>query len=492
MSKSSFARKADAASRRLLASGLSRLAALAPAADLVVFNPLAWTRQDLVVTESAGAVQDLATKQEWPCQALPEGGACFIAPDLPAIGYRSYRQAASARPVDNAVRFSEGQMENEFYRVSLEGRTGALKSILDKETGRELVDPQSEYGLGEMIYVSGGEGSSAMHFGGPAPKLAIHRPQAARVRQTNGPVFGELESQAQGEKLPSIVLRVRLYHGLKRIDLNYEFDKEETYAKEAVYIAFPFALDLAGGGLWLEYPDAITEPLKDQHSTSCRGWYAVQRWLAASDGQATVVLSPLDTPLVALGGLTGSTWPRELALKRAHVFAYVMNNYWDTNYKASQGGRHVFRFSLTSAPGGFSRRDALTRGWEMFSPPVAQRGALPHEPSILGPAGPLVGLEPAGLPLLAFKQAEDAKGFVLRLCDFAGAGGEAKLTFPKPAGEAFLCNLVEAGAVSQEARGKTGALPPSPLLSEAGASGRKSFLVPLKRFGLATVKVRFE
>jgi len=355
-----------------------------------------------------------------------------------------------------------------------------------------LVDPQSECGLGEMIYISGGEGSSAMHPGGPPPKLAVHRPQAVRVRQTNGPVFGELESQAQGEKLPSIVLRVRLYHGLKRLDLNYEFDKEETYAKEAVYIAFPFALDLAGGGLWLEYPDAITEPLKDQHATACRGWYAVQRWLAASDGQATVVLSPLDTPLITLGGMTGSAWPRQLALERAHVFAYVMNNYWDTNYKASQGGRHLFRFSLTSAPGGFSRRDALTRGWEMFSPPVAQRGAAPHEPAILGLAGPLVSLEPAGLPLLAFKQAEDAKGFVLRLCDFADAGGQAKLTLPKPAGEAVLCNLVEANAASQESGGKPGAPPPSPILSEAGASGRKTVVVPLKPFGLATVKVRFE
>ena len=56
--------------------------------------------------------------------------------------------------------------------------------------------------------------------------------------------------------------------------------------------------------------------------------------------------------------MTASTWPRTLSLKRAHVFAYIMNNYWYTNYKASQGGRQVFRFSLTSARGGFSKRDA--------------------------------------------------------------------------------------------------------------------------------------
>ena len=58
------------------------------------------------------------------------------------------------------------------------------------------------------------------------------------------------------------------------------------------------------------------------------------------------MLSPLDSPLVTLGGLTASTWPRQLSLKRAHVFAYVMNNYWYTNYKASQGGPLTFSFSV--------------------------------------------------------------------------------------------------------------------------------------------------
>jgi alpha-mannosidase len=272
---------------------------------------------------------------------------------------------------------------------------------------------------------------------------------------------------------PKITLRVRLYKGLKRIDVRCELDKEETTAKEAVYIAFPFAFDPASGGLWLEYPDAVTEPLKDQHSSACRDWYAMQRWLAASDGKATVVLSPLDSPLVTLGGMTASTWPRQLSLKRAHVFAYVMNNYWHTNYKASQGGRQVFRFSLTSAGGGFSKRDAVARGWEMFSPPVAQSGGGPLQPVLSALAGSLIGVEPAGLPLMAFKQAEDGDGFVLRLCDFSGAGGKLKLTLPQPAREAYNCDLVEAHAVKQASHGKT-------------------ISAPVKPFAPATVKMKFQ
>ena len=474
--KGSFARQADAASSQLVESGMVKLAALLPATDLVVFNPLAWTRTDLVTTAQAGAVQDVKTKRNMPCQTLPEGGSCFVATDLPSVGYRSYRKVAQTAPPTNAVLLSDRQMENEFYRVSLDPQSGALISILDKETGRELIDAESEYRFGELIYASGGEGSHAISSNLqalPAPKFTYHRPHAVRVTQANGPVFGELASEAAADKFPKITLRVRLYHGLKRIDLRCELDKEETTAKEGVYIAFPFALDVARGGLWLEYPDAITEPLKDQHTSACRDWYAVQRWLAASDGQETVVLSPLDSPLVTLGGPTASTWLRQLSLKRAHVFAYVMNNYWYTNYKASQGGRQVFRFSLTSARGGFSKRDAVARGWEMYSPAVAQSGGGPLKPVISAPAGSLVGIEPAGLPLLAFKQAEDEKGFVFRVCDFSGIGGNLKLTLPKAPRETFTCDLVETHPVQLDFHGK-------------------AVTAPLKPFAPSTIKVQFK
>ena len=198
----------------------------------------------------------------------------------------------------------------------------------------------------------------------------------------------------------------------------------------------------------------------------------MQRWLAASDGDATVVLSPLDTPLVTLGGMTASTWPRQLSLKRAHVFAYVMNNYWYTNYKASQGGRQVFRFSLTSSRGGFLQTRRCEQG---LGNVLATRCAtLPDraQASALGLGQRLISVKPAGLPLMAFKQAEDENGFILRVCDLAGTGGPITLTLPKPVSEAARCDLVEANPVKARARGQT-------------------VTVPVKKWGLATVKVSF-
>ena len=474
--KGSFARQADAASRELLAAGMAKLAAMAPAADLVVFNPLSWSRTDVVTVDQATAVQDVKTKRKLPCQALPEGGSCFVATELPSVGYRSYRRLFEAETAANAVTLAEGQMENEFYRVTLDPATGGLKSILDKETGCELVDPESEYRLGELIYVSGGEGSYAIssNLQGPAaPEVLLPPAEAGAGHAIQRAGLRRARQRGDGGEVPEDhAARAALQGAQARLIVRCELDKEETRPRKPSISRSPSRSRRQRGGLWLEYPDAITEPLKDQHSSACRDWYAVQRWLAASDGKATVVLSPLDSPLVTLGGLTASTWPRQLSLKRAHVFAYVMNNYWYTNYKASQGGRQVFRFSLTSARGGFAKRDAVARGWEMFSPPVAQSGGGPLKPVLSASASSLVGVEPAGLPLMALKQAEDGNGFVFRVCDFSGAGGNLKLTLPKPARETFTCDLVEAHAAKQSSHGK-------------------KITAPVKPFAPVTVKVRF-
>lgn len=473
--KSSFAHEADAESRKLLASGMSKLASMVPAANLVVFNSLAWTRNAVVKTDASGAVQDMATKKIVPCQALPEGGNCFVADRLPSVGYRCYRDATLSKPEPDAVRISGNQIENEFYRVTLDPKTGGIQSIYDKEAKRELVDTNADFNLGELVYVTGGEGTSAIHSDLkrlPPPKFEYHWQGGTGIKAINGPVFGELDSSATNMDFPAITIRVRLYRGVKQLDLIFELNKTETMDKEAVYLAFPFALDPQQGGLWLEYPDEITEPLKDQHASACRDWYSVQRWLAISDGSATVELSPLDAPLFTIGDMTASTWPTEIKTKRGHIFAYIMNNYWHTNYKAKQGGRLVFQYSLTSSAGGFSKKDAVVKGWNMYCPAVATSGEGEHKAILSSPAMSLVSVKPVGLPLTTIKEAEDLDGFIFRCCDFSGDGGTAKLTLPKPATDVLRCNLVEMDASKLSTHGKT-------------------IKVPVKRFAPVTIKMQF-
>ena len=55
-----------------------------------------------------------------------------------------------------------------------------------------------------------------------------------------------------------------------------------------------------------------------------------------------------DAPLVCFQDIVRGKWQWKLPLRTGHLYAYVMNNYWHTNYQADQGGEHRFQFAITS------------------------------------------------------------------------------------------------------------------------------------------------
>jgi alpha-mannosidase len=132
----------------------------------------------------------------------------------------------------------------------------------------------------------------------------------------------------------------------------------------------------------------------------------------------------------------------------------------------------VFQYSLTSSKGGFSKKDAVVKGWNMYCPAVAARGREGRKAVSSSAAMSLVSVSPMGLPLTTIKEAEDLDGIIFRYCDFAGIGGTAKLTLPKPASEVLRCNLVETDPSKLTTRGKT-------------------ITVPVKPFAPTTIKTHF-
>ena len=130
-------------------------------------------------------------------------------------------------------------------------------------------------------------------------------------------------------------------------------------------------------------PLAVVRPELDQLPGACKNYFTVGRWVDVSNQDYGVTWATIDAPLVEVGadrrGRACPTcgnpdnWIKHLEPSQT-LYSYVMNNYWETNYKADQEGPTPFRYALRPHAGTY---DADRRG------PVRHRA----EPAAGGRAG---------------------------------------------------------------------------------------------------------
>jgi hypothetical protein len=183
-----------------------------------------------------------------------------------------------------------------------------------------------------------------------------------------------------------------------------------------------------GGIVRADLGEAIVEFEKDQLPGSCKDFIGVTSGIDVSNGQAGVTIVSLDAPLFEVGALTDErsvtgkprAWRKQVA-PGSDVFAYLLNNYWHTNYKADQAGPMTFRFRVR--PHGAFDAAALRRaGAESEQPPLVMPAAL--EAPL--PALPF-SLESPTVVASAVRPADDGRGIIVRLYNPTPAPASARL-----------------------------------------------------------------
>lgn len=395
--------------------------------EVVVFNPSSWPRSEWVLD-------------------LDSPRSAFTG-SVPPMGYRVIRSSDS--PEGRVT--SGGILRNRFYTIRFDRTTGAVTGIYDNELKRELVDP-SLYGLNQYLYVTGGDGSRLLHFdpAGPAPDLKIETTSSPEFTAVEIPGSQVMRIICRAPMAASLIVHVILHDDVKRIDFCTRMQKTANLAKEAGYFVFPFAF--ASPEMRIEIPGGVIRPDIDQIPAGCRDWYAVQQFLTISDGSAAVAWSPVEAPLVTLQDINRGQWRERLKIENGHIYAYAFNNYWFTNYKASQDGPLTFRFSITSDARIDDAR-AKRFGESVHSPLVCKWGGEGRGASG-GVSRSFVEIGGENVVLQAMKPARFAEGTVIRLREMAGRTGPARLTLRGIAFKrAYLSNLAEDKLHELPARG---------------------------------------
>ncbi|MFN2637865.1 MAG: hypothetical protein ABR585_12640 [Gemmatimonadaceae bacterium] len=443
--KKRFIDAGAAAARDYLADGLVRLGqAAGRGRGRLVFNAGTWERTD-VVRVSGGARKSFSVDgHELASVDLDDGDALVLCREVPALGYLALseadRDARSPVPDGEALEANAGG-----FTVKLDPATGAIGSMTGPD-GKERVKSTEWSGLNQLVYAAGGERSALWTSDNlddlrNPPQLAIAQSKLVRARRERLPGIGErLLIERALEGFPAITSTVTLYDELPWIDIDNHIVKTATLAKEALYVAFPFAF--LKPTVELEVPLGRMTVERDQQPGSCRDWYCHTHWVWLHEGSDGVLWSGPDTPLLTLNELVRGAWRRSI-VPDGTLFAYAMNNYWYTNSPASQGGAATFRFRLSLLPPG-DAAEPVRRGWAAADPLYVSPSFTNDTAPSLIPKDRALFYADKEVLIVGAKPADDGTGIVVKLLDVSG---QARTVGLWPAAFAFKqarrVNLVE-------------------------------------------------
>jgi hypothetical protein len=395
---------------------------------LVVWNALPWARSGMVEVD----------------------GKRFYAEDIPANGYRTYPVPA-VTPTQSNISDPPGKLDTPFYTVTFDLTRGGISSLIEKKSGRELVDNSSPYVIGQFLHERFSKNevdrffkaNSRMPGGWALDDLGKPgMPEAAYAAITPSNWTVQLQRTADTDVA---VLVAGDTKGLaKAYTLTFSFSRHSPSVDLEWSVTDKTADKMPEGG-WLCFPFAVKDPLftlgrlggpinpatTDLVPGANRHLMAISSGVAMTGSdQRGVGLCPLDSPLVSLEKPGLWWWSMDFVPKKSTAFINLYNNVWNTNFPLWQEGSWSNRVRFWPLLNEKASESLVIKSMEARLPLLAA--------SANNKAGPLAAssigltLSRKGVLVTAFGNDPDGNpGTLLRVWEQAGNAGELLVTLPK-------------------------------------------------------------
>jgi hypothetical protein len=436
---------------------------------IFVYNALPWQRDGLVTLHVASewnpgnAVKDLETGQIIPV-SNEKNVIQFVAKDIPASGYRNYVLINESSISSNDLKVDEqsNTIENTFYKIQFDPTKGSIVSIIEKRTGRELVNQTSEHGFGQYLYErfskKDAENYTASYvkaFGEEWANAELGRPnltEGSHVTEKGSNAKIIFTKSAVGASATMLFaptksiphdysITVSLYANAPYAELVWNINAKPAESwPEAGWISLPFNVDHPS--FKLGRLGGIVDPAKDFVRGSNVDYGFLNTGLSVIDKNGSGVgLSSPDAPGISLDRPGLWKYSLDFVPQRSNVFVNLYNNLWSTNFTEWIEGSWSTKIYLWSVDRLDNERSIITPSEEFRSPlkvvmAYTNGGDLP-----VTAAG--VQLSMKGVAVTAFGKNSDGKGTILRIWEQAGNSGKCTVTLPAhhPYKTACFCNL---------------------------------------------------
>jgi alpha-mannosidase len=397
---------------------------------LAVFNPLSWTRTDMVrmpcvenfkhfeIVDKAG--------RSIPYQLIhDEKEILLFLTDIPSMGYALFKikSVNSPQSFSSKLFISKHKLENQFFRMTLSGE-GLIEEIYDKRYGRSII---KEDGLGNVLQVF-----EDRPVTNDAWDIDIfYQDKCKELREADqieikeqGPIRGGI--QVTRKYLDSTITQhIYIYDQIPRIDFYTEIDwqQHQTLLKTA------FPLNIHNNKATYEIPFGTIERPTHWNTDWDRGRFEVpaQKWADVSEGDYGMSL------------INDCKYGYDI--KDSIMRLTLLKSAVDPDPNADIG-HHEFCYTLYPHTGDWRDGGTVRMAYQFNYPLISRIIKAKSHTKVLSDYS-MVRVNPGNVIVETIKKAEDSKAIIFRVYEAHNQRGEAQLEFAHTPIKVEECNLLE-------------------------------------------------
>jgi len=416
--------RAESALDRSLDLITPRITTNGPGVPIVVYNPLSWTRTDVVEVPSPFAGEDLCIRISDENGRVFAGQnvgdkLLFTARDVPSLGYKVFWARRTTEPVPTSVRAAGTTIENRFFRVTVDPASGVIKRLYDKLNKRDVFAVGSNAGVLQVLYEEP-HGMSAWTIGKIARTEDLLT--AAEVSTaSDGPVEASVTVKHDFRN-SKFAQQIVLHDDVPRIDIRLTADWQQIGSDKELspMLKAAFPVGLSDARAVFEIPFGYIERPANGAEVPA------QKWIDLSGSRYGV------------GLLNDCKYGFDVKDNVARIS--LLRSSYDPDPTPDRG-THRMTYSLYPHKGDWRCANTVRRGYELNQPLIGRvtgkhTGTLPKSKSFVWVSEP-------NLIVTAFKKAEDDDSLVLRFYETLGRACRAKIALGVKARYAVETDLME-------------------------------------------------
>lgn len=390
---------------------------------LLVFNPLAWKRTDIVEVEvqlptAASEGVEVTTSEGKPLLAqvlrrdAETGRARLLlrAEDVPSLGYRVFAVRSGEQATATDLRTDGTTIENASLRVVVDPATGCIAHLIDK---RSEYDSIAANGCGNELqtFVDTPKQYDAWNIDADALKTMTPIRSADSVKLIeSGPVRAIVRVQRHWGS-STFVQDITLYAGIDRIDVVNDIDWHETH--KLLKAAFPLAASSDHATYEIPYGTIERPTTRNNVVEKAKFEVPALRWADLGDGRHGFSL------------LNDSKYGYDAAENVLRLSLLRSPTYPDPH---ADQGQHHFVYSLYPHVGSWQQALTIRQGYGLNYPMSALQ--QPSHGGSLGSAHSFLSIKGDGVVLTAMKKSDQSNDLILRLFEWEGKASAVEVSVP--------------------------------------------------------------